>query len=567
MLFIGLHKTRERIISKLYMVTVAKFHVHRNGANVLIEKKIRGVEQELAMNTRPPLPHGSLVHLIGMAIEELKKEGLVTNIRVEEPRLDYLALNGFRVYNDMSHLELSTPSYNSPLEAVVYDKVAELLAYYAVRNLKQHFKEINVYKNNVSNIRKGPAEWSAVSYSTHSSIIMDRTTCNLEIWNRVEEALIPFMVARIPLIGSGDLVPVRKDGGIRHRGKELTGDNLRFAISPRAFFIRKLSSNDTVEARGLLNQRDDPHADPNRYWRLHDINWEGLRSPFQIYLRDSLETLVMMAYEEGFLRNPPALEDPITAIKEISGDTEACEWKVTVQDGRKVDPLAEILEGFYLAGVEEMISQGDPSPDDRLAFNLLDATVQVLNERRLEYLLDGIDWITKKMLIEEYAPNDLNDALGICNQYALIDGTVLGYLGEELNVDERETTFSLERSFEFARDAIPAVDWGSMSILIGNALRRGPEDTREYIRCLAAREFPFLLNSVEWERINFHSASINLEEPFKFNKAMCGEVLEASTENLASFLQAVMQIEVSGESVVHVPSEDHEMLDEDRKEV
>jgi hypothetical protein len=533
----------------------------------LIENKIRGVEQELAMNTRPPLPHGSLVHLVGMAIEELKKEGLVTNIRVEEPRLDYLALNGFRVYNDMSHLELSTPSYNTPLEAVVYDKVAELFAYYAVRNLRQHFKEINVYKNNISNIRKGPEEWSAVSYSTHSSIIMDRTTCNLEIWNRVEEALIPYMVVRIPLIGSGDLVPVRKDGSIRHRGKELTGDKLRFVISPRAFFIRKLSSNDTVEARGLLNQRDDPHADPNRYWRLHDINWEGLRSPFQIYLRDILEILVMMAYEEGFLRNPPVLEDPISAIKEVSGDTEACEWKITMQGGKKVDPIAEILEGFYLAGVEEMISSGDPSPVDRLAFKFLDATVQVLNERRLEYLLDGIDWITKKMIIEEYASNDLNDALGICNQYALIDGTVLGYLGEDLNDDEKGTTFNLERSIEFARDAIPTVDWGSLTILIRKALKRGPEDTREYIRCLAAREFPFLLNSVEWEIINFHSASINLEEPFKFNKTMCGEVLEASTENLASFLQAVAQIEVHGESVLHVPSKDHEMLDEDRKEV
>ena len=117
----------------------------------MMESKIRGIEHELAMNTQPPLPHGSLVHLVGMAIEELKKKGLVTRIKVEEDRLDFLALNGARVYNDMSHLEISSPSYNSPLEAVVYDKVTELLYYYAVEGLKKYYAEIHAYKNNISN--------------------------------------------------------------------------------------------------------------------------------------------------------------------------------------------------------------------------------------------------------------------------------------------------------------------------------------------------------------------------------------------------------------------------------
>ena len=72
-----------------------------------MEQKIRGVEHELAITTRPQLPQRSLVHLVGMAINELRKVGLVTSIRVEEPRLDYMALNGFRVYDDMSHLSCS----------------------------------------------------------------------------------------------------------------------------------------------------------------------------------------------------------------------------------------------------------------------------------------------------------------------------------------------------------------------------------------------------------------------------------------------------------------------------
>ena len=86
----------------------------------MINQKIRGVEHELAINTQPQLPPRSLRYLVGMAIEELRNIGLVSSIPVEEPTMDFLAYNGFRVYDDMSHLELSSPSYNHPIEAVVY---------------------------------------------------------------------------------------------------------------------------------------------------------------------------------------------------------------------------------------------------------------------------------------------------------------------------------------------------------------------------------------------------------------------------------------------------------------
>jgi hypothetical protein len=527
-----------------------------------METKIRGVEQELAMNTVPSLPTASLGHLVGMAVEELKNAGLVTSIRVEDKRFDFMALNGFRVYDDMLHLELSTPSYNSPLEAVVYDKVAELFAYYAIRGLKGYFKEINVYKNNVSNQHlggNGRKAWRAVSYSTHSSILIDRRICNLGIWDKVEAALIPFMVARVPLIGGGDLVPAPGGGGFPRPGKEMHGETLRFVISPRALFTKKISSNDTVSARGLLNQRDDPHADPVKYWRLHDINWEGLRSPYQIYLRDSLETLTMLAYEEGFLGDPPVLADPLASIKEISLDPESCDWKVMLKDGRTVDALEEIMEGFYLAGIEEMLDEGGSTETDQMGFNVIEATLQGLSEGRLEYFIDGLDWVTKKMLIDEYAQRDVEEALGICNQYALIDDTVLAYLGEPIDIDPIQTTFDLERSLEFAKDAIPKVNWNSFSEFVGEALRKGPEGTREYMRCLVAREFPFMAKQIEWESITFPDAKILLYEPFWFNREMCGDSLEEATTNLASFMDAIFKLRSQGDHIVQTLVDDDRM--------
>jgi proteasome accessory factor A len=491
-----------------------------------------------------------------MAIEELKKKELVTSIRVEEPRLDYMALNGFRVYNDMSHLELSSPSYNSALEAVIYDKVAELFSYYAVTGLGTYFKEINLYKNNVSNVSTIDG-WKSVSYSTHHSILMNRQVCNLNIWNKLEEALTPFMVCRIPLTGGGDYVPYLKKGGFPRPGKIMKGDNIKYVISPRAAFIKRISSNDTVEARGLFNQRDDPHADQNKYWRLHDINFEGLRSFFQVYLRDCLEVMVMTAYEKGFYKNPPKLADPLKSIKKLTQDTENCAWKVELENGKRVDALGDILEGFYIAGIEEMMAHGNTTLEDQMAFNIINETLQVLGERRLEYFIDGIDWITKKALIDEYAQGNLGEAIGICNQFSLIDETVLKYIDEELE-NPSITTFSIENAIEFAKDSIPIVDWNTLPIQINYALKNGPQGTRDYIRCLVAREFPGLVEQIEWERIKFHNATIKLEEPFKFNKYTCGDVLENSTQTFSDFTRALDKLNQMDDHLIWKPIDDYE---------
>jgi proteasome accessory factor A len=339
----------------------------------------------------------------------------------------------------------------------------------------------------------------------------------------------------------------------------MKGDGLRLVMSPRAAFIKRVSSNDTVDARGLLNQRDDPHADPDKYWRLHDINWEGLRSPFQVYLRDCLETMVMTAYERGYLDDPPRLADPVDAVKRLTMDTEQCSWRVALEGGAEVDAIADVMEGFYLAGIEEMMSEGEPSEGDRMAFKLVEATLQGLGERRLELFIDGIDWITKKALVDEYAEGDPGEGLAVVNQYALIDGAILEYIGEEPG--ETHTTFSWADSLGFAKDAIPWEGWDALTEKVETALRSGPEGTREYIRCLVAREFPFLVESIEWERINLYRASIRLDEPFRFNKKMCGDALETATGTFHEFTQALDRLNREGGHLVYTSTDDHEKRD------
>jgi len=524
-----------------------------------MELKIRGVEHELAMNTQPQLPQRSVVHLVGMAIEELKKRKLVSGIKVEEDRLDYMAFNGFRVYDDMSHLELSSPSYNTPMEAVVYDRVAELFGYYAVKGLGIYFKGINAYKNNVSNQGDGVG-WRSNAYSTHSSILMDFNAVNLGVWDRLEKALASFMVARIPLTGGGDYVACNPDGSLPRAGKYMRGDKLKYTISPRGAFIKRLTSNDTVDARALLNQRNDPHANPEKYWRLHDINWEAVRSPFQVYLRDSLEVLVMTAYERGYLKNPPQLADPVSSIREMTLDTEACNWKLELEDGSKVDAVDDVM-AYYLGKIEEMLDKEDATDDDINAFKLVKATTEAIGSRQLEYFIDGLDWVTKKALIDEYANGDTETGLALCNQFTLLDDTVLEYIGEKPDPGNVHTTFSLGDALEFASDAIPWEDWDGFSDIVKNGLVNGPEGSREYIRCLVLREFSGLLKSMEWESINFQNYRIKLDEPFMYSKEMCGDVLENAIGTFSEFSKALNSLDRSKAQLLYSPLDDIYRLD------
>ena len=84
-------------------------------------------------------------------------------------------------------------------------------------------------------------------------------------------------------------------------------------------------------------------------------------------------------------------------------DAESCNWTVLLKDGRKVNALDDILEGFYLSGIEEMLDQGEANEIDLMGFNVIKATLQGLSEGRLEYFIDGLDWVTKKILIDETA--------------------------------------------------------------------------------------------------------------------------------------------------------------------
>ena len=389
---------------------------------------------------------------------------------------------------------------------------------------------------------------------------MDFNVANLAIWDSLETALASFMVARIPLTGGGDYVVCNPNGSLPRAGKYMHGNSLRYTISPRGAFIKRLTSNDTVDARALLNQRNDPHANPEKYWRLHDINWEAVRSPFQVYLRDSLEVLVMTAYEKGYLKDAPQLADPVSSIRAMTLDIEECNWKLELENGSKVDAINDVM-AYYVGKIDEMLDKEDTTDADINAFKLVKATTEAIGSRQLEYFIDGLDWVTKKALIDEYADGDIETGIALCNQFTLLDDTVLEYVGEKPDPEKVQTTFSIGNALEFASDAIPWEDWGSFTDLIKHGLVNGPDGSREYIRCLVLREFPGLLKSMEWESINFQNFRIKLDEPFMYSKEMCGDVLENATGTFSEFSKALNSLDRSKAQLLYSPQDDVYRLD------
>jgi len=508
------------------------------------ENKIRGIEQEYPVSAKASFNPSLLVNTAIYGLKQRRFSRTVTwdtlmevSQELHESRItSSYGDNGCRIYNDMGHLEISTPSYNNPFDAVAYDKASEIYAFVGSREASLALKaNVVVHKNNVANFFTGASLDSGVwarkgrkiktnTYATHGNIITKRAAC--KDWTRVEKALIPWVVTRILFTGSGDVVS----------GDIVGKAGLKFVISPRAMFVMQKSSLSTTATRGILNTRDQPHA-AQQYWRLHDIHYEALRSEYALFLRDIVQALVMRAFESGFLDDAPVIEDPVSAFKKLSKDTQDCEWPVKLHNGERTDAVA-ILQ-FYLDAFEKMReSEGEAlSKWDELGLKGFADLLKDLEARRLEDYVDGIDWVTKLALLANYEPKTATEGMSICNQYALLDKGVRYYLGEEKGSTESDCFYNPKDSLAFARRKLPRVDWASLPERVGYAMGNAPEQTRDFFKTEMLKRYGSHVRNVSWSTIVLDEAKILLDEPFMLNKDEFGHELHDGVE-LADILAA-----------------------------
>src|SRR6201994_4317428 len=188
--------------------------------------------------------------------------------------------NGARLYVDHAHPEYSSPEVTNPLDVVRWDKAGERVMLEAVRRVATMpgvNAPINLYKNNTDN--KG------ASYGAHENYLCRRETPFASLVRH----LVPFFVTRQVMCGAGR-VGVGQDG----RG---TG----FQISQRADFFEVEVGLETTLKRPIVNTRDEPHADADRYRRLHVIIGDANMSEISTYLKLGTTALVLAMIEENFL--------------------------------------------------------------------------------------------------------------------------------------------------------------------------------------------------------------------------------------------------------------------------
>jgi proteasome accessory factor PafA2 len=401
--------------------------------------------------------------------------------------------NGARLYVDHAHPEYSAPECTNPMDAVIWDKAGErIMAEAAARAAAvPGGPAIQLYKNNTDN--KG------VSYGCHENYLMSRSTPFADIVRH----LTPFFVSRQVVCGAGRI-------GIGADGRE---DG--FQISQRADFFEVEVGLETTLKRPIINTRDEPHADPDKYRRLHVILGDANLSEISTYLKLGSTALVLAMIEDRFLAADLAIEAPVSELRAISHDP-SLKHLVTLRDGRKMTAVQLQLEYMELARKYS---------EDKYGTDVDDVTADVLArwESVLTRLADDpmqtareLDWVAKLEILEGYRTRD---------------GLAWGDPRLEL-VDLQYADVRAERGL-YNR----LVARGRMTRLtreqdVIRAMEQPPEDTRAYFRGRCLRKYPDAVAAASWDSVIFDIPGreslqrVPTLEPLRGTRAHVGGLLD-----------------------------------------
>nr|WP_316042213.1 depupylase/deamidase Dop [Nocardiopsis sp. CNR-923] len=291
--------------------------------------------------------------------------------------------NGARLYVDHAHPEYSAPEVTNPRDAVLWDKAGErVMADAAARaGATPGIDPIQLYKNNTDN--KG------ASYGCHENYLMDRSTP----FGDIVRHLIPFFVSRQVVCGAGKV------------GIGADGQGPGFQLSQRADFFEVEVGLETTLKRPIINTRDEPHADPDRYRRLHVIIGDANMSEISTYLKLGATALVLAMIEDGFISVDLSLETPVADLRAISHDP-GLTHRVRLRDGRRMTALE--MQGEYLDQARKYVEDRfgtDVDPDTADVLDRWESVLTRLGNDPME-LATELDWVAKLKVLEGYRSRD-----------------------------------------------------------------------------------------------------------------------------------------------------------------
>jgi len=290
--------------------------------------------------------------------------------------------NGGRLYLDVgSHPEYATAECDNLMDLILQDQAGDRIVEELVIEAENRLNsegvkgEIHLFKNNIDSVGN--------SYGCHENFSISRKH-NFE---SVVESMIPFLITRQIFCGSGKWVG--------------SGKTNSFHISQRAEHMWESISSATTRSRPIINSRDEPHADPEEYRRLHVIVGDSNMSETTTLLKVATTELFLRVAESGRINDRFTIENPIRSIRDISSDR-TFKKKIRLASGREVTAL-QLQNEMYecvmnLEGLEELRNQ----PLYRYALDLWRRTLDALEQDDFKDVDKEIDWMIKEKFLHQY---------------------------------------------------------------------------------------------------------------------------------------------------------------------
>ena len=390
--------------------------------------------------------------------------------------------NGARLYLDVgSHPEYATPECDSILDLVTHDKAGERILEHLVVSAEARLREegirgvIFLFKNNTDS--------AGNSYGCHENYLTSRR----DDFGHYAEVLIPFFVSRQIYAGAGKVLQ--------------TARGAMYCISQRAEHIWEGVSSATTRSRPIINTRDEPHADAEKYRRLHVIVGDSNMSEYATFLKVGATSILLRMLEDpGVVLRDMTLENPIRAIREISHDT-TCKRRVRLANGREASAFD--IQSEYLNRARRYQEKKGLSPLEDQALDMWEHCLTQIDKD--PWTLDReCDWVIKHRLIEGYRTK--NDLSLTHPKVALMD---LQY-----------HDVSRERGLFYLMQSKGLVDRVCTDAAIETAIDEPPQTTRarlrgEFIRRAKERRRDFTVDWVHLKLNDQAQRTVLCKDPFK----------------------------------------------------
>ncbi len=415
---------------------------------------------------------------------------------VETHLVNVVLTNGARYYVDHAHPELSTPECTNARDVVVFDKSAERIlqrSMAAAATMLPDGQEIVVHKNN--------SDGKGNSYGCHENYLMDRSVP----FHRIVGHATAHFVTRQLYTGSGK---------IGYETAQAPAEPSGYQLTQRADFFEAEVGLETTLKRPIVNTRDEPHADAQKYRRLHVIVGDANLSEVATFLKVGTTAVVLAMVEDDFLPREFVFAAPVAAMRQVSHDLTLAQ-PLALADGSTATALEiqwELLDRARKYQEERGLDVvgGEVGPE------IVARWEEVLTgiESDPMSLADQIDWVAKKRLLDAYRERE-DLAWGSAKLGAL----ALQYhdlrpgrcLAERLGLQRLSTDAEVERG-----------------------MSEPPPDTRAYFRGRCLQKWAPQIVAANWDSLVFDVGDdplrrVPMMEPGRGTEALVGTVVDACT--------------------------------------